>query len=55
MKNAFLNENLEEEVFMDHSLGFEEKKGRQSVCKLENPSMDSSSHLKLGSSALGKY
>ena len=35
VKNAFLSDDLEEEVFMDIPPGFEEKLGKEKVCKLK--------------------
>ena len=35
MKNAFLNGELEGEVFMDPPLGFESMLGARKVCKLK--------------------
>ena len=36
VKNAFLNEDLMDEVYMDVPLGFESDHSRHKVCKLRN-------------------
>ena len=41
MKNAFLNGELLEEVYMDASLGFEDMFTKGKVCKLQSLSMAS--------------
>lgn len=35
VKNAFLNEDLNEEVYMDFPPGFEEKQGINQVCRMK--------------------
>ncbi|KAL6323780.1 hypothetical protein AAG906_002248 [Vitis piasezkii] len=39
IKNAFLNEDLEEEVFMNLPLGYKENLGSNKVCKLKKKSL----------------
>jgi len=37
VKTAFLNENLEEDVYMDQPVGFIEEGKEHMVCKLKKP------------------
>lgn len=47
-KNAFLNGDLEDEVYLDIRIGFGTHESTSKVCKLQNFFMVSNNHLKLG-------
>ena len=54
VKTAFLNGNLEEEIYMLQPEGFIEKNQEHMVCKLKRSIMDLSKHLGHGTSDLIK-